>query len=659
MSAFAGVLYLDGRPVQCRLIELMIDTIPQYEPEGRGLEVRGSFGVGHLLRRITPEDDFESQPLVSRDGNFILAADVRLDNRDELAAKLEITHPETVPDSVFLLAAYQKWEEDCVDHLLGGFSFAIWDDRKQQLFCVRDHLGEYPFFYYQGAEVFAFGNAMQGLLALQEVPKDLNEAKLADFMASTLCEPESTIFSKIDPLPPGHFYLAGNNHFKRRRYWALDPDHRVRLSRDSDYVEAFTELFRKAVRCRLRTRHRIGLSLSGGLDSSAVAVMAADLLKRKDRGLTAFSCIPLPEFKVVPPKGQIYDESPYVEAVKKAAEPAIDARYVRARGLSFLTDLEEFFWLFCFPIRNPGYHPWMVSMNRQARKAKIRALLTGQRGNYFFSAGAQGYVLELATSGHWWRLWTEISAHSRRVDSSCWRLLRNKVLYPLIPLGLLRYWPWFKHGKRPPWWTLFPLNSEFARDMGPLQKRRAAGLDPYSRPRPQWREEAAQIAYASVNDLAFYENGQRLGSGLDVRDPTGDMRLVRFCLALPSEVFMRNGENRRMVRESMSGLLPEKVRTRTEFGFQGADLCLRMDPLRRDIAELLAQFRDSAQLRRYLDLPRLGRLWETWDERERSNSFATFYGEQQVLARGILMGCFLDWLDGTVRDLGKTQRTQA
>lgn len=143
-------------PVERRQIERMIDAIPQFQPEARAVEFRGSFGVGHLLRRITPEDDFESQPLVSRDGNLILAADVRLDNREELASKLHITQPERVPDSVFLLSAYQEWEEGCVDHLLGGFSFVIWDQRRQILFCARDQVGERTFFYHQSDSLVAF-----------------------------------------------------------------------------------------------------------------------------------------------------------------------------------------------------------------------------------------------------------------------------------------------------------------------------------------------------------------------------------------------------------------------------------------------------------------------------------------------------------------------
>ena len=653
MSAFAGVLYLDGRPVQRRVIELMMDTIPQHEPDARGVEIRQSFGVGHLLRRVTAEDDFESQPLVSRDGSLILTADVRLDNRDELATRLEIAQPETVPDSAFLLTAYQRWEEDCVDHLIGDFLFAIWDDRKQQFFGVRDHLGARPFFYHQGLETFVFGSAIQGLLALPDVPKKLNEAKLVDFMASTHCEPESTIFSKVNPLAPGQICLVKKGSFTRRRYWALDPDRRICLDRDEEYLEAFIELFRKSVQCRLRTRYPIGISLSGGLDSASVAVTAADLLKHEGRDLTAFSCIPLREFKAVRPEGQIYDESHYVEAVKEAND-TIGGRYIQARRLNLFTDLDELFWLICCPIRNPGYYPWLVAMSRQARSAKIRAMLTGQRGNLFFSQSGQGHVVELATRGHWWRVLRKVAAYLRRVEHSFWRVLKGRVLYPLVPLNMLRLWSRLKHGKRPPWWTMFPLNSDFAREMDPVAKRRALGLDPYWRPRPQWRRETAQAFYALVNDVAIIENGQRLGFGFDMPDPTGDMRLVEFCHGLPGDQFLRHGESRRLVREAMRGLLPEKVRTRTLFGFQGADLCLRMSPLRRDIGDLLLQFQGSERLRHYLDIPRLNLLWKTWEEREQSDSFSVFFQGQEVLARGVLVGRFLQWFDSKASSLNQT-----
>ena len=111
-----------------------------------------------------------------------MAADCRLDNRDELASLLEIDPSDTLPDTHFLLRAYRKWDERCVDHLLGDFSFVIWNSRKKELFCARDHLGVRPFFYYKNSEMFAFGSAIQAILSLPRVPVELNEARLADFL---------------------------------------------------------------------------------------------------------------------------------------------------------------------------------------------------------------------------------------------------------------------------------------------------------------------------------------------------------------------------------------------------------------------------------------------------------------------------------------------
>ena len=187
--------------------------------------------------------------------------------------------------------------------------------------------------------------------------------------------------------------------------------------------------------------------------------------------------------------------------------------------------------------------------------------------------------------------------------------------------------------------------------MNLLKKRRALGLDPYFRTTPRWRQEAALEFYSLVNDLTSFENGQRLGFGLDTPDPTGDLRLVKFCHALPGEKVLRRGQSRRLVRESLLGLLPEKIRTRTLYESQGADLCLRMDPLRTEIGDILAQFRSSSRLKRYLDLPRLSLLWKTWDEREQSNSYPRFLTEQQVLARGLVIGSFLQWFDRKVRSV--------
>ena len=128
--------------------------------------------------------------------------------------------------------------------------------------------------------------------------------------------------------------------------------------------------------------------------------------------MTAFSGIPVSEFKVNPPEGQIYYERPYIEALREA-HPGIDVSYVQARGLTFLTELEDLFWLYGFPFLNPGFHPWLVAINRRAREAGTGTILTGLRGNYFLSRGGKHYLGELASTGHWWTLWKELEALSR------------------------------------------------------------------------------------------------------------------------------------------------------------------------------------------------------------------------------------------------------
>ncbi len=426
-----------------------------------------------------------------------------------------------------------------------------------------------------------------------------------------------------------------------RRYWALDPNRRIRMGTDRDHTDAFVDLLKEAVRCRLRTSARVGVTLSGGLDSSSVAVVAARLLGGRQETLPAFAGIPLKEFRVVPPRGKIYDESPFMEAAVAESHQSIELRPLEARGLNFLTEAQEFMWQTCHPIRNPGYQPWIIAMTREARNSGIRTLLTGHRGNLFLSQGGHGRLFELAASGRWASLYAEVAAYARRRGYSFWEVLRSRVLFHFAPAALLLWSGRLQHRNPERWHGFFPSNPTFLREVQVLKRAKAAGHDPYGREPRAWREGAARSFQMLGNDLSSQETGLRLGSGMDLPDPTADARLIQFCLGLSSDQFLRHGESRSLIRRAMKGRLPDKVRFRTLHGSQGVDLALRMEPLREEAGELLGQIGKSARARRYLDLPRLERLYDIWAERARSRPSTRFFGEQLLLARGILMGSFL------------------
>ena len=190
-----------------------------------------------------------------------IRANARIDARDD-----------RLTDAESILAAYEKWGDDCVKHLLGDFAFAIWDDRRKRLFCARDHFGVKPFFYTHTADTFNFSSTLNELKASTE----LNETAIGDYLLFGVNQDQSTtVFKDIQRLPPGHTLIVQNNEIKIQRYWTPSLPAEIRFRDPDSYVERFSELLALAVEDRLRS-DRVAVSMSGGLDSTSLAAIARE-----------------------------------------------------------------------------------------------------------------------------------------------------------------------------------------------------------------------------------------------------------------------------------------------------------------------------------------------------------------------------------------------
>ena len=192
-------------------------------------------------------------------------ANARIDARDE-----------QLTDAELILNAYEKWGDDCVKHLLGDFAFAIWDDRRQRLFCARDHFGVKPFFYTHIGESFNFSSTLNELRRDPKISNILNEIAIGDYLLFGVNQDQATtVFKDIHRLPPGHTLVVENNQIKIQRYWTPSLPAEIRFRDPGSYVERFSELLSLAVKDRVRT-DRVAVSLSGGLDSTSLAAIARE-----------------------------------------------------------------------------------------------------------------------------------------------------------------------------------------------------------------------------------------------------------------------------------------------------------------------------------------------------------------------------------------------
>src|SRR5689334_6023607 len=201
------------------------------------------------------------------EGHVSLVADARIDALEP-----------GVDDHEAILQAYEKWGDDCVDHLIGDFAFAIWDKRRQRLFCARDHFGVKPFFFAHAGNSFIFSNSLNVVRADARVSDELNEAAAGDYLAFGLNQDlATTIFRDIQRLPAGHKLSIANGSLTIRRYWTPEVKNEIRFRETRSYVDRSIVLFSLAISDRLRGQSA-AVSMSGGVDSTSIAALARDLL---------------------------------------------------------------------------------------------------------------------------------------------------------------------------------------------------------------------------------------------------------------------------------------------------------------------------------------------------------------------------------------------
>ena len=279
MSGIVGIWNVDGRPIDPDSLGKMMERIRYRGPDGSATWIDGSVGLGHQRLCTTPESLHEYLPLQSADGNVCLTADARVDNREELRQGLEArgVRLRTDTDAELILGAYEVWGEECPIHILGDFAFALWDRRRQQLFCARDIVGTKPIYYHFDGQAFRFASIASALFADGTVSRKPNKATMFLYL---LGEPVlgDTLYEGIYRLRPASQLVVRDGQLRTKRYWNGDPQREIRYGSEAEYAEHFLAIFREAVRVRLRSQAPVGATLSGGLDSPSVVCMAQALI---------------------------------------------------------------------------------------------------------------------------------------------------------------------------------------------------------------------------------------------------------------------------------------------------------------------------------------------------------------------------------------------
>jgi asparagine synthase (glutamine-hydrolysing) len=630
MSAIAGVWSFDGGAPVASACRNMLQALSLYGRDDRAQYTGPSLAMGRCLLRLLPEDCFDRQPL-SGDSITALVADIRLDNRDELAAALGLSRQRTaaMADCDILAAAWQHWRERCVDHISGAFSFAVWNQQEQHLFLARDHTGERPLFYASTANAFAFASMPKGLHPLHFVGAEVDEDYIARYLTLSDMPIERTIFRNMQRLPSGCSLSVRPEKTTLWRHWRTDQLPDLRLGSPEEYLECFRERFDQAVRARLRTRAGIGAQLSGGLDSGAVVATAARLLGGESRELTCYTAVPRPGFTGFPSRTHFDDEGAAAAEVA-AFYPNLRHVLVESSETSFLDVLDHNNNLYDHPCFGPSNEVWSNAIMARAREDGITLLLNGSCGNSTLSYDGMPAFSAWFRSGRWgtlarvgWQL-TSTGNASRR------SIVRNAV-WPSLPFWLRGITDPHMRGFSLDYSVLHPGIAQR------LDLERTAYRDLNRDPADGRTMLRTLLKYGDVSDTAIASQG---GWQLDYRDPTYDRRIVEFCLTVPLEEFLRGGQQRSLARRAMAGRLPPSTLQRTQRGRQSADWHVNLGSVRGRMAAEVEHLQTSPLASRMLDLARMRRLIEDWP----SSGFERLDMNRShhiALTRGFSVGRFL------------------
>ena len=573
MSGIVALFNRSGAPADRALLARMIAAQRFRGPDGEGAWLGGPIALGHTQHRTTLEAEREVSPAALGDRLFI-AADARIDARAELCARLR-DHgrdlPLDLPDPELILHAYDAWGEGCLPHLLGDFSFALWDARRRRLFCAVDALGARAFYYADRAGSFAGGNSLACVRLHESVRDGLDERAVGDFILLGAYEdPDVTIYADVARIPPGHFLIVEESGLRLQRSFALTEEAETRgVRRDDDCVDEFRELLDRAVGDRLRTP-KVAITLSGGVDSPLVALTARRQLQRRFAApeIRAYCCV---YDQLIPD-----DERHYAGLVARSLSIPIDFQAVDDGSL--------FDWVGRLapaePIADLVMGPFLDQLWRLTDHGPV--VLTGYDGDTLLRAAVRLHWKERLARG-------ELGALARDV---LWYVTTRRAL---PPIGVRTFFANRRRAlaprRRPVWlrdsfWSRADLEARWSRGALPLDVKRS--------------RDPGLLGFAGRAWGSFFDSHDPgyLGRPIDFRHPLLDLRLIRFALRLPAVPWC---VDKHLLRRCL-GDLPEEIRRRPK------------TPLARDpVAELirrrgLGSVRISESLERlaaFIDLPAL------------------------------------------------------
>ncbi len=511
MSSFFVILHPDGRPVEPPLVARLLQQLAWRGPDGQShwMDAHVALGYAHLwvddLTRIPPPLTF--------DGQIWLAADIRLDAREDICRTIQAAGGEAaedMPDARLLWQAYRLWELDCLRHLQGDFAFALWDAPRRRLFCARDPFAVKPLYHASRPGLFVASSDLETICAHPEIPTsiptDLDDFAVADFLIEGMkLDEDGTFYRAIRRLPRATALCLEQGALRQWRHWDWPTDGYLRYARTRDYVEHFQTLLEQAVADRMRAP-RVSVFLSGGLDSNVVTAAARRACPTTD--LHAFTCV----FNTLIPD----------------RERHFAGLAAQGHGIP-ITFVEQDDWQPYAPhpagvpappepVHEPFWNGIVESYRRAGSHARI--VLTGQWGDEVMLQETAPYLRDLVARRQFIRLGNALVAYLVADARNSFFSLRCQFKR--------------RFGRKHPTQSETPrwLATDFVarlRRAGYFERPQPSPpLHPYRRLVPQMLSRVHIANDHEYSDMAF------TGALVEIRSPLLDQRIIEFLLAAPT-----------------------------------------------------------------------------------------------------------------------------
>jgi asparagine synthase (glutamine-hydrolysing) len=530
MKLQLGLLHTDGRPATADDLSALLADVEDKQVEISGEVIDDSLVVAYRGDRITWEDDFETQPL--GDGRHILTWDGRLDNREDLARRLGLTHLEELADPVIVLKSYAAFGQSIFKDIVGEFALTLWCKSTKTLLFARSACGARPLYYAIMKRILFWSSDFAHLVRLSGIDLEINESYVLEYLLFQPSTKRSPL-SRVESVPANHLVQFENGRVLQvSALWDPAKIGTPHCHTDHEYEEQYREKITEAVRVRLRAKSRVFAELSGGLDSSSIVLTADRILQAKGEpveNLRTVSC--------VYEQSQTCDESKFIRLVEERRGVGTIEVGEEMQGFTLgLQEDPEFTGLpnpmYCSSGRYLAFAAFM-------REHRARVLLTGLGGDHLFWSAPEGapLVADALRRGNLLGAHSECRIWSRATSVPYLQLLLNKAVPLAIgaPYHLFETPNWMSHKTM----RLQNLLTDQPEHGSPSKRAQLFSVD---------------VLFRTVGAGYFNEY-----KDIYVSHPYTHRPLVEFCLAAPFSQFLRGGKTRSLMRRGLVDLLPAKI----------------------------------------------------------------------------------------------------